>query len=239
MAGRVRQPIDEVAFARYLETELPQIKGPIELKQFGFGQSNPTYLVTGADGRRLVLRKKPPGKLVSQTAHKVEREYRIMRALEATAVAVPKTYGLCEDASVIGTPFYMMDYLDGRIFEDFAMPDVGADERTRLWRAATETLARLHAVDFHRVGLADFGRHSGFYGRQVKTWSTICASQEAVVDVETGDPVGRLPHQDELVRFFGDERLRPRDRATLVHGDFKIDNIVFHKTEARVIGILE
>ncbi|PFH60625.1 hypothetical protein XA68_10636 [Ophiocordyceps unilateralis] len=239
MAGRVRQPIDEAALERYLDNKVPQIKRPVEVKQFGFGQSNPTYLVTGADGQRLVLRKKPPGKLLSQTAHKVEREYRIMRGLDATAVPVPKAYCLCEEASVIGTPFYLMEFLDGRIFEDFAMPGVSADERTKLWRAATETLARLHAVDFNSIGLADFGKHAGFYGRQVQTWSTICAKQEMVADVETGEPVGRLPHQDDMVRFFSDERLRPRDRATLVHGDFKIDNLVFHKTEARVIGILD
>ncbi|RDA90135.1 hypothetical protein CP533_0752 [Ophiocordyceps camponoti-saundersi (nom. inval.)] len=239
MAGRVRQPIDEAALERYLEKAVPQIKKPIELKQFGFGQSNPTYLLTDADGQRLVLRKKPPGKLLSQTAHKVEREYRIMRALDATDVPVPKTYCLCEEASVIGTPFYVMEFLDGRIFEDFAMPGVGADERTRMWRAATETLARLHAVNFTEVGLNDFGRHTGFYGRQVRTWRTICANQEVVTDVETGEPVGRLAHQDDMIRFFSDEKLQPSDRATLVHGDFKIDNLVFHKTEARVIGILD
>ncbi|RDA87336.1 hypothetical protein CP532_2613 [Ophiocordyceps camponoti-leonardi (nom. inval.)] len=239
MAGRVRQPIDEAALERYLEKAVPQIKKPIELKQFGFGQSNPTYLITDADGQRFVVRKKPPGKLLSQTAHKVEREYRIMRALDATDVPVPKTYCLCEEASIIGTPFYVMEFIDGRILEDFAMPGVGADERTRMWRAATETLARLHAVDFVKVGLADFGRHAGFYGRQLRTWSTICAKQEAVTDVETGEPVGRLPHQDDMIRFFSDEKLRPRDRATLVHGDFKIDNLVFHKTEPRVIGILD
>lgn len=256
MAGRVRQPIDEVAFQRYLSEHVPAIKLPVELKQvgkppppfltpantsrqFGFGQSNPTYQLTAADGQRFVMRKKPPGKLLSKTAHKVEREYRIMHALEGTDVAVPKTYALCEDESVIGTPFYVMEFLDGRIFEDFTMPGVSAQEREALWREAVETLARFHAVDRKEVGLEGFGRAGGFYGRQIKTWTTICASQAKVVDVETGEAVGKLPHFDETVRFFKNERLQPKDRATLVHGDYKIDNLVFHKTEPRVIGILE
>ncbi|KAM4054963.1 phosphotransferase enzyme family protein [Hirsutella rhossiliensis] len=239
MAGKVRQPIDEAAFAKFVTQNVPQIKTPMELKQFGFGQSNPTYLVTGADGQRFVMRKKPPGKLLSKTAHKVEREYRIMHALEATDVPVPKTHCLCEDESVVGTPFYVMEFLDGRIFEDFAMPGVAAAERSRMWHAAVETLARFHAVDVAGVGLGGFGKPSGFYARQVQTWSAICARQEAVADVETGEKVGRLPHFDETVAFFLKDGLQPRDRATLVHGDYKIDNLVFHKTEPRVIGILD
>ena len=207
--------------------------------QFGFGQSNPTYQLTAADGKRFVMRKKPPGKLLSKTAHKVEREYRVLHALEHTDVAVPKTYCLCEDDSVVGTPFYVMEFLDGRIFEDFTMPGVSAGERTAMWREAVRTLARFHSVDFRKVGLEKFGKDQGFYGRQVNTWITICASQEKAKDVETGEEVGRLPRFDDTVRFFKNEKLQPEDRATLVHGDYKIDNLVFHKTEPRVIGILE
>lgn len=207
--------------------------------QFGFGQSNPTYQIIAADGQKFVMRKKPPGKLVSQTAHKVEREHRVLHALEHTPVTVPKTYGLCEDESVVGTPFYIMEFLDGRIFEDFTMPGVGADERTALWREAIKTLARFHAVDYKKVGLEKFGKPSGFYNRQIQTWITICSSQAKAVDVETKEPVGQLPHFEETVRFFKNEKLQPKDQATLVHGDYKIDNLVFHKTEPRVIGILE
>ncbi|KAL7927586.1 APH domain-containing protein [Trichoderma austrokoningii] len=235
MAGAVRQPIDEAALGKFLEQNVPIIKTP-----FGFGQSNPTYQITDAAGKRYVLRKKPPGKLISKTAHKVEREYRALHALEATDVAVPKTYCLCEDDAVIGTPFYIMEFLDGRIFEDFLMPGVeSAAERTALWKEAIQTLARLHAVDVHKVGLDKFGKAAGFYSRQTQTWATICISQSRAVDVETREPVGQLPHFDELVGFFRNERLQPKDRATLVHGDYKIDNLVFHKTEPRVIGILD
>lgn len=123
MAGRVRQPIDVPSLEAYLKANVPEVSLPLDIKQFGYGQSNPTYLLTSqTTGQGYVLRKKPPGKLLSQTAHKVEREYRIIKALGATDVPVPKTYCLCEDASVIGTPFYIMEFLKGRIFEDATMP---------------------------------------------------------------------------------------------------------------------
>lgn len=207
--------------------------------QFGFGQSNPTYQLTSPGGKRYVLRKKPPGRLVSRTAHKVEREYRIIAALAATDVPVPKAYCLCEDESVIGTPFYIMSYLDGRIFEDPVIPNVLPDQRRAIWTDAVRVLAKLHRIDPRAVGLEGFGKSSDFYSRQVSTWRTICDAQAAIADVETREPVGPLPHFSEMMAFFADEKQQPVDRATLVHGDFKIDNLVFHKTEPRVIGILE
>jgi aminoglycoside phosphotransferase (APT) family kinase protein len=189
---------------------------------------------------KYVLRKKPPGKLLSKTAHSVEREHRIISALSATAVPVPKTYVLCEDSSVLGTPFYIMSFLDGRIIEDPSMPDASsAEERRAMWQDAIRTLAKLHAVDTGAVGLEDFGRRGGFYARQVRTWRTVCNAQASKKDVETGELVGQLPHFDEAMAYFQDPRRQPLDWACLVHGDYKIDNLVFHKTEPRVIGILE
>lgn len=163
---------------------------------------------------------------------------------------------------MLGTPFYVMQFLDGRILEDPYMrsspspspspegkqqqqqqPIISAEERAALWRAAVETLARLHAVDRAKVGLASFGKGDGFYARQVATWRRICEAQARTVDVETGRAVGHVPHFEDLLGFFGDERKRagrPRDdRVTLVHGDYKIDNLVFHQTEPRVVGILD
>lgn len=149
MTEAMRQPIDVPSLERYLRQSVPEIKTPVDVKQvscgysisstpltsiqFSFGQSNPTYLLAGADGMKYVLRKKPPGKLLSKTAHKVEREYKIIHALENTDVPVPKAYCLCEDDKVIGTPFYIMEFLDGRIFTDPAIPSVGAEERNALY----------------------------------------------------------------------------------------------------------
>lgn len=240
MAGRIRQPIDTASLERYITANVPEIQVPLDIKQFGFGQSNPTYQLTSIPtGRRYVLRKKPPGKLVSKTAHKVEREHRIIAALGGSAVPVPKAYILCEDDSVIGTPFYIMSFLDGRIIEDPAMPGVSATERRALWSEAVKTLALLHSVDPDTVGLGNFGKRNGFYNRQIQTWRTICAAQASTKDVETGEAVGVLPHFEDIMKFFADEKRQPVDRGTLIHGDYKIDNLVFHKTEPRVIGILE
>ncbi|KXX75374.1 Acyl-CoA dehydrogenase family member 10 [Madurella mycetomatis] len=239
MAGRVRQPINTRALENWISRNVPVIEVPLDVKQFGFGQSNPTYQLTSPDGRRYVLRKKPPGRLVSKTAHKVEREYRIIAALADTDVPVPRAYCLCEDESVIGTPFYIMEFLDGRIFEDPVIPSVLPDHRRAIWADAVRTLAKLHRIDPRSVGLENFGKPTGFYTRQVNTWRTVCNAQAAVCDVETREAVGHLPHFAELMEFFADESQQPADRGTLIHGDFKIDNLVFHKTEPRVIGILD
>ncbi|KAI0475319.1 acyl-CoA dehydrogenase family member 11 [Xylariaceae sp. FL0804] len=239
MAGHVRQPIDVPALEKYLRQHVPEIGVPLEVKQFGFGQSNPTYQLRSPDGQRYVLRKKPPGRLLSKAAHKVEREYRVIAALGPTAVPVPRAYCLCEDDAVVGTPFYVMQFLDGRIFEELGVPGVDGRERAALWRAAVHTLARFHAVDFAAVGLASFGRPDGFYDRQLATWGQICAAQARAVDQDSREPVGPIPHFDDMMRFFADRRRQPRERATLVHGDYKLDNMVFHPSEPRVLGILD
>ncbi|KAK4187976.1 kinase-like domain-containing protein [Podospora australis] len=239
MAGRVRQRIDIGALEKWLNKNVPYIETPLDVRQFGFGQSNPTYQLISPDGKRYVLRKKPPGRLVSKTAHKVEREYRIIAALAKTDVPVPKAYCLCEDESVIGTPFYIMEFLDGRIFEDPVIPNVLPDHRREIWADAVRTLAKLHRVDPKSVGLEGFGKHTGFYTRQVNTWRAICDAQAAVEDVDTREAVGPLPHFTQLMDYFSDEKQQPADKGTLIHGDFKIDNMVFHKTEPRVIGILD
>ncbi|KAF7870141.1 uncharacterized protein EAF02_009331 [Botrytis sinoallii] len=239
MAGPVRQPIDLPALEKYIETHVPEITTPIEITQFGFGQSNPTYQLQSSNGHKYVMRKKPPGKLVSKTAHQVEREYRVIHALGKTDVPVPKTYCLCEDEGVIGTPFYIMEFLDGRIIEDPGMPGVGEMERREMWHDAIRTLAKLHRVNISEAGLTSFGKANGFYDRQIKTFGTISAAQASTVDIETKKPVGQIPHIDEILGFFRDKKYQPQDRGTLVHGDYKIDNLVFHKTEPRVIGILD
>ncbi|KAK4936454.1 hypothetical protein LTR10_022671 [Elasticomyces elasticus] len=239
MAGQVRQPIDLPSLERYIDKNVAEIKTPLELKQFGFGQSNPTYQITDSTGTRYVMRKAPPGQLLSKTAHRVDREYKIIKALEQTDVPVPKAYCLCEDNGVIGTPFYIMEFLDGRMVTEPHFPGFSPEERTEMWRDAVRTLAKFHRVDFKEVGLSDFGRHGGFYDRQLKTFGTLSKAQAAVEDVDTKVPVGDIPHFDDMVAFFKQKSSQPKDRTTLIHGDYKIDNLVFHKTEPRVIGILD
>ncbi|KAK3703710.1 hypothetical protein LTR37_014288 [Vermiconidia calcicola] len=239
MAGEVRQPIDQAALERYLEKNVPEVKPPLQLKQFGFGQSNPTYQVTDSTNQRYVLRKKPPGQLLSKTAHRVDREYRVIHALEQTDVPVPRAICMCEDESIIGTQFYIMEFLDGRMVVNPSFPDVSAEHRREMWKDAVRTLAKLHRVRPKDVGLETFGKPTGFYNRQIKTFDSLAKSQAAAEDKETGELVGLLPHFDDFVQFFSEVKNQPKDRGVLVHGDFKIDNLVFHKTEPRVIGILD
>jgi aminoglycoside phosphotransferase (APT) family kinase protein len=135
--------------------------------------------------------------------------------------------------------FYIMEFLDGRIFEDQNLPGVSLEEKRELWRAAIQTLAELHSVDPREVGLENFGKAAGFYNRQIRTWESIIKSQEGILSVDTQQPVGKVPHFEESLRYFKDQRLQPKEKMSLVHGDYKLDNLVFHKTEPRVIGILE
>lgn len=239
MAGPVRQPIDIASLERYIELNLPLIKTPLDVKQFGFGQSNPTYQLIAADGQKFVLRKKPPGKLLSKTAHQVEREYQILHALERTDVPVPKVFILCEDVQVVGTAFYIMEFLDGRSFTDPAIPGVSAQERSEIWHDALRTLGKLHRVDPKSVGMEKFGKHSNFYDRQISTLGRVSHVQAQAVDVDSKEPVGELPHFQDNMQVFSNKAFQPRDRTTFVHGDFKIDNLIFHKTEPRVLGILD
>jgi aminoglycoside phosphotransferase (APT) family kinase protein len=207
--------------------------------KFGFGQSNPTYQLTDALSQQYVLRKKPPGVLVSKSAHKVEREYRILFALQKTDVPVPKVYGLCEDPSIIGSAFYIMEFLDGRIFTSPDIPGVSESDRREMWHDAVRTLGKLHRLNPKEIGLESYGKPSGFYDRQVKTFTALGDAQSKVKDIETAEAVGEVPRMKELVQFFSSTEAKPRDRGVPIHGDYKIDNLIYHKTEPRVIGILE
>ena len=237
----MRQPIDLQSLEKWIDKNVPEIKTPLELKQFGFGQSNPTYLITSKPtSQQYVMRKKPPGKIISKTAHQVDREYRIIHALNTkTDVPTPKAYCLCEDDSIIGTAFYIMEFLDGRMVTEPVFPSWSASDRLSAWRSAITTLAKFHKVDYDAIGLSDFGRHNGFYDRQIKTFTRLSPDQAAARDKDTDVPVGAIPHFDGMIEFFKTKARQPKDRSTLIHGDYKIDNLVFHKTEPRVIGILD
>ncbi|ORX48314.1 kinase-like protein [Hesseltinella vesiculosa] len=230
--------LDNQALETYLADRIPGFTKPLQVSQFAFGQSNPTYLLKDGNQQQYVLRKKPPGALISKTAHAVEREYRIIHALgQHTDVPVPKVYALCEDGSVIGTPFYVMEFLKGRIFEDIRMPELSFEDRKECFYSALETLAKLHRVDFKAIGLENYGRNSGFYDRQMKSLHKVSLAQAAVVDKETGEKVVDIPRLDEMFAWFS--KNQPKDVATIVHGDFKMDNLVFHPTKNQVIGILD
>jgi aminoglycoside phosphotransferase (APT) family kinase protein len=205
----------------------------VAVTPFSRGQSNPTFLVRVRDGaseRKLVLRKKPHGQLLA-SAHQVDREFRVMRALAQVAFPVPRMHYLCTDRSVLGTEFYIMDFVDGRIFSNAALlADLSPAEREAATREAARVLAQLHDVDVRAVGLADLGRHDGYYARSVARWA------DQYSKARTDD----LPAMDALLLAL--PRRVPAESAndvSIVHGDFKFDNIVFHPTEMRIVAVLD
>ena len=177
---------DEGRLAAWMQAHIDGFKGPIDVQQFAGGQSNPTFLVQSAD-HRYVLRRKPPGKLLP-SAHAVDREYRVIVALAGTQVPVAKAFALCEDAAVIGTAFYVMDYVEGRLFWDAALPEVAASERRAIYEEMTRVLAALHGVDYTAVGLADYGKPGHYIERQVARWT----QQYRASETESIDAVERL-----------------------------------------------
>ena len=199
---------------------------PIGVAPLSGGQSNPTFRIT-ADQNAYVLRKKPAG-VLAPSAHAIDREYRVMRALHGTDVPVPRMLAYCEDASIVGTPFYLMDFLQGRVFMDPALPDSTPAERGAIYREMGRVIAALHSVDPVAVGLADYGRTGQYVQRQIDRWSRQCRALTVPLDDEMRKLLDWLPTQ-----------LPPGDETTLVHGDYRIDNLVFHPTEARVIGVLD
>ncbi|WP_417778854.1 phosphotransferase [Stutzerimonas xanthomarina] len=218
---------DEAALAQYLRQQLPKLGSELKVRQFQGGQSNPTYLLESA-GRRYVLRKKPPGKVLP-SAHMVEREYKVIRALsEHTQVPVPRVHLLCEDEAVIGTAFYVMDHVEGRIFSHPALEGLAVDDRHAIHLAAVDTLAELHKVDVAAVGLGDFGKAQGYFARQVKRWSGQYQASR------TGD----MPAMENLMQWLP-EQVPQRDECAIAHGDYRLGNLIFDPAEARVAAILD
>ncbi len=210
----------------YLEARLPGFSGPVTVRKFPGGQSNPTFMIEAASGR-YVLRRKPPGVLL-RSAHAVEREYRVMRALDGSAVPVPKAWLLSEDPSIVGTPFFVMDFLEGRIFWDPALPEVPKDERAGYFMEIARVLGELARLDVQDVGLADYGRSGNYVQRQISRW----VEQYRASETET------IPAMEDLIRSLSG--WTPDDeRIALVHGDFRVDNLGFHPTEPKIIGILD
>jgi aminoglycoside phosphotransferase (APT) family kinase protein len=197
-----------------------------DVRQMRGGQSNPTFLLV-TDRGEYILRKQPPGRLLP-SAHAVDREYRVLTALAGTDVPVPRPLLFCDDRDVIGTPFYLMERLRGRIFWSPALPEVPREERRAIFMAMNDALARLHLVDWKAVGLAGFGKPGNYYARQIARWSK-----------QWGQSKTRENPSIDCLAAWLPQHIPPSDETAICHGDFRLDNIVFHPTEPRVIGILD
>jgi aminoglycoside phosphotransferase (APT) family kinase protein len=226
--GEVRpnHRFDEAGLERWLRANVEDFAGPIEVGQFQRGASNPTFLIT-TPGRRYVLRKKPPGQLLA-SAHQVDREYRVMKALGGVGFPVPVMRAFCADTSVIGTPFYVMDFLEGRIFRNARLPELAPAERAAIYDDLNATLARLHGVDYAAIGLGDYGRPGNYFARQIDRW--IKQYRGAETDI--------IPAMERLIAALP-ARVPADDTTTIAHGDYRLENVMYHPTEPRIIAVLD
>jgi aminoglycoside phosphotransferase (APT) family kinase protein len=217
---------DTDRLARYLKGRLPGLTGRIEVAQMQGGRSNPTFLLR-EDGLEWVLRKQPPGTLLP-SAHAVDREYRVLTALGHTDVPVPQTFLFCDDRSVIGTPFYVMQRMRGRVSHDSAIPGVPAAERAAMYQAVIEILARIHKVDWKALGLADYGKPGNYFARQLSRWTKQWYASKT----------REIPEVERLIAWLPDH-IPSSDDTTLCHGDYRIGNVMFHPTEPRIIAVFD
>ena len=224
-----RLRFDVPALERWMESNVHGFSGPLSVSQFKGGQSNPTYRLDTPSGRSFVLRRKPPGKLLPG-AHAVEREARVMGALGAQGFPAPHIHGLCEDESVIGTPFFVMDIVEGRIVWEASFPGLSPSERAAHFDAMHATIARLHSFDPKDIGLGDYGRATGFVERQVARWSK---------QYETDIEAGRSSAMDRLVAWLRDHLPPDSGEGRIVHGDYRCDNMIFAPAEPRVAAVLD
>lgn len=220
--------LDLAALDRWMTAHVEGYSGPITAERFSGGQSNPTYRLT-TPRASYVLRRKPPGPLL-KGAHAVEREARVMSALGAQAYPVPHIHGLCEDASIIGAAFYVMELVEGRIFWEATFPEVDREDRPAYFDAMNATIAQLHAIDPVSAGLGDYGRSEGYFQRQIGRWSGQYR--------DDAELAGRSSDMDRMIERLSDT-IPQGDETSVIHGDFRCDNMIFHPTEPRVVAVLD
>ncbi len=217
---------DEARLEAWLTANVEGFAGPMSVVQFKGGASNPTFLITAGE-RRYVLRKKPPGQLLA-SAHQVDREYRVMKALGGTGFPVPVMRALCQDESIIGTVFYVMDFLDGRIFRNARLPGMTPGERAAIYDELNAVMAALHGVDYAAIGLGDYGRPGNYFVRQIDRWT----KQYRGAETE------RIEAMEKLIEYLP-KRMPADDTTTIAHGDYRLENVMFHPTEPRIIAVLD
>ena len=217
---------DVGSLERYLRDHVEGFSGSLEVEQFKGGQSNPTFKLT-AGGKAYVLRRKPSGVLLP-SAHAVDREYRVISALAGSAVPVPRTYCLCTDDMVIGTMFYVMDWVDGRVLWDPQLPGMAPAERGGIFAEMNRVIAALHCVDFSAIGLANYGRPGNYFARQIDRWSKQYKASETE----------KIDAMDELIAWLP-QNIPAGEATSIVHGDYRIDNMIFHAIEPRVLAVLD
>lgn len=217
---------DQDVLAAWLKEKGLLDKASLVVKPLTGGQSNPTYLLTSGK-QRYVLRKKPPGPLLP-SAHAVDREYRVMQALQNSAVPVPKLFAFSEDLNVVGTPFYIMEYLEGRVIVDQSLPTLSKEDRTRVYQEMNRVISALHSVDYAKVGLDTFGKPGNYFGRQIARWS------RQYKEANTED----IPELHALIEWLP-ANIPTGEQTTIVHGDYRLDNLVLHPTEPHAIGLLD
>jgi aminoglycoside phosphotransferase (APT) family kinase protein len=217
---------DTQRLERYMREHVEGFRGQLSVEQFKGGQSNPTFLLV-ASGQRYVLRRKPPGKLLP-SAHAVDREYRVITALRAAGIPVARSFALCEDESIIGTAFYIMDYVEGRVLWDQSLPGMQPAERAAIFDEMNRVIAALHQVDYQAVGLADYGKPGNYLQRQIARWT----KQYRASETEKIEAMERLMEWLPL-------HIPKDDETRIVHGDYRLDNVIFHPTEPRILAVLD
>jgi aminoglycoside phosphotransferase (APT) family kinase protein len=223
----IRLDFDPHRLAGYLKARLPELRGAMAVERIGGGQSNPTYWLRFG-GEKVVLRKQPSGELLP-SAHAVDREHRVQAALAGSGVPVPRMLHLCLDRDVIGTLFYVMEGLDGRVTQDSSLPGVAPDERAAMYDSMNDALARLHRVDWRAAGLEGFGREGSYFSRQISRWTRQWQASKT----------REIPEILRLIDWLPANIPPGEDDPTIVHGDFRVGNLIFHRTEPRVIAILD